>query len=226
MQKGKLVVIEGTDGSGKGTQLELLINYFKAQHIRYSTLDFPQYHKTIFGKWIGQFLRGDYGTVEEITPYLVMFPYAADRWTAKKGVVDALEDGKIVVSNRYAPSNAYQSAKLPEAKRKDFYTWCEQMEYEGFGIPREDLVIFLYVPYDVSQKLIALKKDRKYLGKGKKDIHESNEKLMRTVEKEYLMLAKTKKHWVKIDCSKNGQILSKDEIHQKVIETLKKKKIV
>jgi dTMP kinase len=99
------------------------------------------------------------------------------------------------------------------------------MEYDAFGIPREDLVIFLYVPFTFSQKLIEQKNHRKYLGKVK-DIHESNMTLMREVEKEYLSLSKKYKHWVKIDCVKKDAILSREEIHVKIIETLKQKKII
>jgi len=93
-----------------------------------------------------------------------MFPYAADRWQAKNDLITWLDQGNIVVSNRYTSSNAYQAAKLPENERDRFTKWSFEMEYQGFGIPREDLVIFLYVPYRVSQKLIEQKKARKYFG--------------------------------------------------------------
>lgn len=227
MNKGKLIVIEGTDGAGKGTQLALLVDYFKKEHVPYATLDFPQYYKTFFGKWIGRFLKGEFGKVEDLPPYLLMFPYAADRWQAKTDMEYWLSEGKIVVSNRYTGSNAYQAAKVPKSERPRFIDWSFEMEYDAFGIPREDLVIFLYVPYDVSQKLIEQKSARKYLGNGvKKDIHESNETLMREVEQVYLEFCKKFSRWVKIDCTKNGQILSKEEIHQKIVTELKKKKII
>jgi dTMP kinase len=226
MKKGKLIVIEGSDGAGKGTQLTYLTDYLKKKRISYSTLDFPQYYKTIFGAWIGRFLKGDFGTVEEINPYLLMFPYAADRWQAKADLEKWLSEGKLVISNRYTGSNAYQAAKLPRLEQNRFTEWSFKMEYEGFGIPREDLVIFLYVPVEVSQKLIGTKKNRKYLGNGtKKDLHESNRKLLEEVERVYLGYCRKYHHWVKIDCTKNGQMLSKEEVHQKVIQVLIKNKI-
>jgi dTMP kinase len=224
-QSGKLVVIEGTDGAGKGTQLQLLASYLKDQKVPFETLDFPQYYKTFFGKWIGRFLKGDFGKVEDLPPYLLMFPYAADRWQAKGDMEEWLSKGKLVLSNRYTGSNAYQAAKLPKKERDRFTDWSFEMEYDAFGIPKEDLVVFLYVPYDVSQQLIAKKDNRKYLGK-KKDIHESNEQLMREVEKVYLDFCAKFPHWIKIDCVKDGQILPKEAIHEKILSVLKKKKII
>lgn len=227
MRQGKLVVIEGTDGSGKGTQLQHLVEYLKTHQIPHATLDFPQYYKTFFGKWIGHFLKGEFGKVEDLPPYLLMFPYAADRWQAKPDIERWLSQGKLVISNRYTSSGAYQAAKVPKEDRERFLAWCFEMEYEAFGVPREDLVIFLHVPYGVSQKLIEAKSERKYLGnRKKKDIHESNEKLMREVEKVYLDFCQRFSHWVKIDCVKGAEILSKDVIHQKIIAVLKKKKIL
>ncbi len=226
-QRGKLVVIEGSDGSGKTTQLALLSSYLKSHGIPHKTLDFPQYYKTFFGRWIGRFLRGEFGNIEDLPPYLLMFPYAADRWQAKNDLEEWLKEGKIVLSNRYTGSNAYQAAKLPLKERKRFINWSFEMEYEAFGIPREDIVLFLYVPYDVSQKFLETKKARKYMGNTKKkDIHESNTDLLREVENVYLSFCKTFKHWVRIDCVENGRILSKDTIHKKIVSILKVKRIL
>lgn len=228
MYKGKLVVIEGTDGAGKRTQLTLLVDYFKLHHLPFETLDFPQYYKTFFGKWIGRFLKGEFGSVNDISPWLLLFPYAADRWQAKPDLEHWLEEGKVIFSNRYAGSNAaYQAAKVPPSARARFIDWSFEMEYKAFGIPKEDLVIFLYVPYTVSQKLLEQKASRKYMGNGReKDIHESNTQLMQEVEHIYLDLRKRFPHWVKIDCTKNGIILSKEEIHQKILSVLRRKKII
>lgn len=227
MNKGKLVVIEGSDGSGKGTQMQLLVDYFKQCHVPHATLDFPQYYKTFFGKWIGRFLKGEFGRVEDISPYLLMFPYAADRWQARGDIEHWLSEGKIVLSNRYTGSNAYQAAKVPNGDRIRFIDWSFEMEYEAFGIPKEDLVIFLYIPFMVAQKLIEQKRARKYMGNHQtKDIHESNTVLLQTVESVYLDFCKRFPHWIKIDCVANGRILSKDEIHKKVLSVLHRKGII
>jgi len=227
MQKGKLVVIEGSDGAGKATQLGLLVEYFKSHHVPCATLDFPQYYKTFFGKWIGRFLKGEFGTVKDISPWLLLFPYAADRWQAKGDVEHWLDEGKVVLSNRYTGSNAYQAAKVPKEDRTRFLDWSFEMEYDAFGIPKEDLVIFLYVPFAVSQKLLEQKAARKYMGNAReKDIHESDTALLQEVEKVYLGLCERFPHWVKIDCTKNGVILSKEDIHRKILSVLRRKKII
>lgn len=227
MSKGKLVVIEGSDGSGKRTQTQLLIRHFKQQHIPYATLDFPQYYQTFFGKWIGRFLKGEFGKVEDISPYLLMFPYAADRWQARDDIEHWLEEEKIVIANRYTGSNAYQAAKVPRSDRERFIDWSFEMEYEAFKIPKEDLVIFLYVPFLKAQQLIEQKQARKYMGNHqKKDIHEANIPLLQTVESIYLEFCKRFPYWVKIDCVKNGQILPKEEIHQKILHVLRRKRII
>lgn len=227
MTKGKLVVIEGSDGSGKGTQLTLLVDYFKAHHLPHATLDFPQYYKTFFGKWIGRFLKGEFGRIEDLPPYLLMFPYAADRWQAKKDIERWLSEGKIVVSNRYTGSNAYQAAKVAIKERERFINWSFDMEYNAFGIPKEDLVIFLYVPFAVSQKLLEQKDARKYMGnQKKKDIHESNVILLQEVERVYLDFCKRFGHWVKIDCVQNGMLLAKEEIHTKILAVLRNKNCI
>lgn len=227
MLKGKLIVIEGTDGSGKATQVKLLAESLKKLKIPVKTFSFPQYYKTFFGRWIGRFLKGEYGKVEEIHPYLLIFPYAADRWQAKEEIEKWLKKGNIVISDRYTGSNVYQSAKLPPQERLRFISWSFELEYDIFGLPREDLVLFLDVPPSISQKLLGQKKGRKYLGSYKrKDIHEANRKLLEGVEKEYLKFCKSYPHWVRIDCIKDGQILPKEKIQQKILKVLKDKKII
>lgn len=214
MNSGKIVVIEGTDGAGKGTQLALLLEYCREHHIPHASLDFPQYYKTFFGRWVGRFMKGEFGGAKDVPPYLASIPYAADRWQAKADLEGWVSEGKTVFINRYAGSNAvYQSAKLPRSERADYVDWQFEMEYKVFGIPKEDIVLFLYVPHAVSQQLIAAKSARKYMGNARaKDIHESNEELMQEVEKVYLEFCKKYPHWIKIDCTKNGNILQKEEI--------------
>jgi dTMP kinase len=228
MQIGKLVVIEGTDGSGKGTQLAMLLDYCTAHHIPHASLDFPQYYKTFFGRWVGRFMKGEFGGAKDVPPYIASIPYAADRWQAKDELEQWLSDGKTVFINRYVGSNAaYQSSKLPKSERQAYVNWQFEMEYEVFGIPREDIVIFLYVPFAVSQQLLPMKAARKYMGNTqKKDIHESNIPLLLEVEKVYLEFCARFPHWVKIDCTKNNTILPKEEIHKKILSVLRRKRII
>lgn len=222
-KKGKLIVIEGSDGSGKTTQIKLLIDYLLKNKISYSSFDFPQYGKTFFGDFVGHFLNGKFGHFSRINPYLAMFPYAGDRWQVKNKIYHALKTKKIVICNRYTPSTAYQLAKVRPNEKEEFLKWTKTLEYEVFGIPKEDLVIFLYVPTDAAQKLLE-KRDKKSYLKGKtKDQYEENIDYLKKVEEEYLKLIKKNRHWIKIDCVENDKILPIELIHRKIIDVLKKK---
>lgn len=227
MKKGKLVVIEGNDGSGKGTQHKMLLDYLSKNEVSYSAFDFPQYETTFFGNFIGRFLNGDFGHVSRINPYLAMFPYAGDRWQVREKMWEAINTGKLVICNRYAPSIAYQVVKVKPSQRFKFLDWAEKLEYKTFGIPREDWVIFLYVPFDIAHKLIEKKGERKYLNAEK--IHDQYEdyKYLKRVEKMYLWLSKVKKNWIRIDCcGSEGEMRTKEEIFKEILERLKEKKVI
>lgn len=219
MKKGKLIVIEGNDGSGKGTQLRLLLEYLKKNKINHASFDFPQYGKTFFGDFAGRMLNGDFGHMRRINPYFSMFPYASDRWQAKEDLLKSLSSGKVVVCNRYAPSIAYQVVKIAPSEREKFLAWAEELEYKIFGIPREDIVFFLYVPYDVVFKLIEKRGNAK-------DQNEENVTYLKKVEKMYNWLSKHKKNWVRIDCVRNGKMRSIEDIHGEIVKILKEKKII
>lgn len=218
---GKLIVIEGTDGSGKGTQLQLLLNYLNKKQIRYASFDFPQYGKTFFGDFAGRFLYGEFGHFSRINPYLASFPYAADRWQVKDLLWKAINDKKLVICNRYTPSVVYQAVKVKPTQRKNFLKWVETLEYKVFNIPKPDLVFFLYVPLVFAQTLIAKKNKRTYLNGKSKDQYEENVNYLQKVENMYLTMTKNNKNWVKIDCVENETILPPEMIHQKILDILK-----
>ena len=222
---GKLIVIEGIDGSGKGTQLEMLLKYLKEKQIKYAYFDFPQYGKTFFGDFAGRFLNGEFGHFSRINPYLASFPYAADRWQVKNKLWEAINEGKIVVCNRYTPSSIYQAVKVKPSQQKKFLDWVETLEYEVFGIPKPTLIIFLYVPLVFAQTLIAKKKPRMYLENGTRDQYEKNLDYLGKVEKMYLKVARTNSNWVKIDCIEDNKILSQEIIHQRIVDTVISSKV-
>lgn len=223
--KGRLIVFEGSDGSGKTTQIELLRSFFEKKNYSHIVFDFPRYQETFHATTIVKYLSGEYGDPTKQNPYLVSLAYALDRLTVREEIYYALNGGKIILANRYVSSNkAHQGVKLSAKKRKEFFTWLDELEYDVNKIPREDLVIFLYVPYEVSIRL-AKERGRKFTG-SKRDLHEENRQYQRDVEKVYLQLA-TIPHWVKVDCvDRKGNLLSKETIHKKVLEILRRRKIL
>lgn len=226
-QKGKFIVIEGSDGAGKKTQTDLLISTLKTQGKKVSYFDFPQYEETFFGKMVARYLNGEFGEADEVSPYLASILYAGDRFQAGEKVKEELKKGKIVISNRYIQSNlAFQTAKIPDSeKKREFVEWLEKMEYEIFNIPRADMVIYLYVPFLVSQALVDNKHARGYT-KLKRDIHEKNSDFLKRVENEYLRLAHEGREWEIVDCSLGNSILPIDVIAEKINKLMLKNKIL
>jgi len=220
-KKGKLIVIDGGDGSGKTTQAEMLVAYLKAKKIPVQYMDFPQYYHSFHGKTVAKFLRGEFGKIDEVSPYLSSLAYALDRASVKREMDEFLAKGGIIVANRYATSNmAHQSAKFANASdRKEYLKWIYELEYKVHRIPKEDIVIYLHVPWEIGLTLSSKKGTREYL-KGKDDIAEKDLNHRMETEKLYLLLAKKNKHWKVIDCMKNSQLLSKEEIHKIVISLL------
>lgn len=226
-RKGRLIVIDGGDGSGKTTQSALLKEYLEKQGKKVKYMDFPRYYSSFHGRIVGRFLAGEFGSLDQVSPYLAALAYALDRASAKEEMDEWLTHGGIVLSNRYATSSmAHQAAKLPEVKRKEFISWLDEMEYKVHKIPREDIVVYLYVPWKIGYELTVQKANRKY-SNGKLDIAE--EDLQHRVESEatYLRLARERKNWVKIDCvDTNGILLSEEEIHAKIVKALQEKHII
>lgn len=227
LRRGKLIVIEGSDGSGKKTQSELLVNFLKERKLPVKYMDFPQYYPSFHGKTVAKFLRGEFGELNEVSPYLASLAYSLDRASVKEQMESFLEKGGLIVANRYATSNiAHQGAKFEDEKEKDkFMRWIDELEYKVHKIPREDIVVYLYVPWQIGVELSKKRGEGKYL-EGKEDIHEKDLKYRQEVEKMYLDLANKNKHWIKINCVENGVLLSINDVHNKVLEELKNNKII
>ncbi|MCX6807106.1 MAG: hypothetical protein NT135_03255 [Candidatus Berkelbacteria bacterium] len=222
MRKGKLIVIDGTDGSGKKTQIDLLHKKLEKEGYKIEKVDFPRYYTSFYGKMVGRYLTGEFGDTYETSPYLTSLLYAGDRLLAKNQIEKWLNQGKIVLTNRYVPANlAHQSAKLAPKERDKFIKWLLELEYKVHKLPKEDVVIFLYVPAVTAQKLLDKKGHRDYLGGFKKDIHERNIKFLIDSENQYKKLVKRYK-WYIIECTQNKKILPREAIADKIWQVVQK----
>jgi dTMP kinase len=227
-RRGKLIVLDGIDASGKGTQSQLLKKALKDRGYDVKYIDFPRYYSSFHGRTVGRYLLGEFGDINSVNPYLASLAYALDRLTARKQIREWLEEGSIVIANRYTSSSmAHQAAKLPPRKRKAFLRWIDEMEYRLHKIPREDLVIFLHMPLEVAQKLLVKKEKRRY-AKGKdKDMAEGDLTHQREALKMYSRLLREKRHWVRVNCiDKKGEVLPKEKIHEKILAVLRKRRII
>lgn len=214
--EGKLIVIEGTDGSGKTIQSKLLLQRLEESNYKTVYVDFPKHGEKSSGM-VDNYLTGKYGSASEVDPKIASIFYAVDRYDSSFEIKKALSEKKIIVSNRYVTASiGHQACKISEKKKRhDFIIWLEELEYSFFGIPKPDLVILLFVPYSISKKLVELKKQRDYLGNKTKDIHESDKEHLLSAERTFLEIAKEKK-WVVVDCTHNGKIQSVEEINDKI----------
>jgi len=234
MTKGKLIILEGLDGSGKGTQFENLKQYFSEQKIAFSTYDFPQYYDTFWGKMVGKYLNKEYG--ENVNPYLASLLFFLDQSQAAPRIRQDLKTGKIVLCNRYTTSNVYQAAKLNNLKeRDDYWTWLEQAAYQELQVVPPDLVIVLSISPKTARSLIAKKNAREYVEvkeedkkddktnqqflpiandflPAKKDLHEDNLKLQEDTYKELIRQCKRNANWVTVNCLQNGKLRTIAEI--------------
>lgn len=195
---GKLIAIEGIDGSGKRTQLDLLTAALNDAGVSVYSTGFPQYDSW-FGKMVGQFLNGDFGALEAVDPHFTALLYAGDRFEAKPKIEAALNDGKIVLIDRYIGSNlAHQTARVSPDKRAAFRHWIEHLEYGIYDLPREDLILYLRVPPAEAQKLVAQKSQRSYTN-AKQDLLEASLRHLQDAAAMYDELARSEP-WVTIEC--------------------------
>lgn len=223
-KKGKLIVIDGLDGSGKATQTKLLLNRLKKEGYKTAVTDFPQYYTSFFGKMVGRYLAGEFGTVKQVSPYLASILFAADRWQARDKMGKWLTEGRIVISNRYVSANQiHQTAKIKGEKQKEkFLKWLENMEFKIFGIPRPNLLVFLNVPYQIGRRLVIKKGTRGYMGGVKRDIHEASISHLTAAQQQIFKLIKKYNSWKQVDCYKKGKLLSRQEIAELVWKVVKR----
>ncbi|HUD08914.1 MAG TPA: hypothetical protein VMQ48_02370 [Candidatus Saccharimonadales bacterium] len=224
IKRGKFIVIDGTDGSGKATQTELLVKRFKKEGYKVKELDFPQYGKKSAGL-VEEYLNGNYGTARDVGPYRASIFYACDRYAASFQVKTWLSEGNIVISNRYVTANmGHQGGKIKNKRERDkYFRWLYDLEYNIFSIPKPDINLILHVDAAIAQKLVDSKEKRDYIKNGKRDIHENDLKHLQDAEKVYLEIAQGFSGFQLIECTKGGFIMSKKEISDLVWNRLKNK---
>ena len=228
---GKFIVIEGTDGSGKSTQTQMLARARKARGLRVKQFHLPS-GKGFYGRAINAFLRGDLGGAQEVDPYYAAFLFARDRVQMAEMVRKWIDSYDIVLMDRYAYSNvAYQCAKLkrkPKEKEK-LYRWIVDQEFHSGEIPIPDLCMYLEVPRSFAAGRLREERqgrDREYL-EGGSDIHEKDLRLQKAVAEVYREMCDEFDEMVCVDCAgTKGKMLGSEEIHQKIMDTLTEREII
>jgi dTMP kinase len=216
-ERGKLIAVEGIDGSGKQTQVRLLARELESRGHQVFSTGFPHYDSW-FGKMVGQFLNGDFGPLDSVDPHFTALLYAGDRFEGKRPIVATLESGGVVLADRYVGSNlAHQSARTAPEKRREFRAWIEHLEYNIYDLPREDLVLYLRLPPHEAQTLVAKKSARKYTDAAH-DILESNIRHLQDAAAMYDLLARGS-NWMTIECFDGAKqvIRSPEEISAEIL---------
>lgn len=219
MKNSKLIIMEGLDGSGKSTQTELLEKYFKNNSVDYKKIKLPDYDSPS-STLVNMYLDGEFGkNASDVNAFAASAFYAVDRFASYKlKWKDDYDKGTIILADRYATSNSiYQMEKIPAAQWDDYLEWTEDFEYNKIGIPRPDLVIFLDMPVEISQKLMT----SRYKGdESKKDVHEVNVDFLNACRKSALYAAE-KQGWKVISCSDGKNPYSIEDIHNAVVDIVK-----
>lgn len=221
-RKGFFLAIEGTDGSGKGTQFKLLSERLAKEGYDVVEVDFPQYDQAS-SFFVREYLNGEYGSAEDVGPYTGSLFYALDRYHARTTIQEALDAGKVVLANRFTGSNmAHQGTKFENAEeRRGYYLWLDSLEFEMLKVPRPDRSIVLRVPADVAQQLVDQKEKRSYTD-SKRDLHEADlSHLERAVSVYDEMVSLFPKDFMAIDCIINRRLMSVEEVQDKLWRQVK-----
>ena len=213
---GKLIVFEGTDGSGKATQAKLLCETLADRDLSYREIDFPRYGSP-FAEPANLYLHGALGNKPgDVNAYAASVLYAVDRFASyQEDWGRFYEAGGIVVANRYTTSNAvHQASKLPEGERREFLDWLFDLEYGRMGLPKPDLVVYLDLPTELSE---AMLRQRQQKTGTHADIHEQDEDYLRACRENARQIARTL-GWTVVRCDREGRVRPAEDIHREIWE--------
>ena len=219
MAKGKLIVLEGIDGSGKSAQYRRLCARFDEMGMAYHHIVFPRYDQES-SALIRMYLNGAFGAhPSDVNAYAASTFFAVDRYASyRTDWGEIYENGGLILSDRYTTSNAiHQGSKLPEAELPAFFDWLYDLEYGKMGLPRPDLVLYLDVDLPTSLKRMQHRQEKLNT---KADIHEQDEAYLRSCRESAAMVVDYG-GWTRIDCARDGQVRSVDDIHREVMERLR-----
>jgi len=223
--EGKIIVIEGLDGAGKSTQIELLKTKLETFGIDYKYIHFPMLNQGRYGELIAEFLRGEYGAVKDVHPKLVAVLFANDRKEHVEKINQWLQEGYFVLMDRYVNSNiAFQCAKIEnESEKEKLKKWILDFEFNYNELPLPFLSFFLNVSLDSISRTLSNTRngsEREYLN-GKQDIHEKCLTLQQNVHKEYLKMLKEQNNFINIDCcDENNHLLNPESISSVIFNSL------
>lgn len=218
---GKIITIEGLDGSGKSTQVDLLLQYLKQNNIKHQFIHYPMLNQGRYGELIAEYLRGEFGAIDQVHPKLVALLFAADRKEHNAQILKWLEYDYLIVMDRYVNSNiAFQCAKTKnEKEKKALKAWILDFEFNFNQLPKPSKSVFLNVPFHFVEQSLKTQRtgnDRDYLN-GKKDIHENDLNFQRKVYEEYLNMLEEQDQFIAINCmSSEGKWLEREKIHQAI----------
>lgn len=224
MKKGKFIVLEGIDGSSKETQFKLLEQRLKGFKKKLITADFPRYYKSKWGQLVGWFLTGEFGKLDEVSPYLAVLPYMIDEYTWSRNIgVPWMKNGGWILSNRYFTSNVHQIAKLNTASQKKYRDWLWPMGYKELGLLKPDIVIFIDTKPEIARKLNLKKGQRAYAKRKKRDIAENHWQHQKAAYREYKKAVAMYDWWVAVEGVKTAKGDYSQQIHQKIWELVEKR---
>jgi len=227
MKRGPLIAIEGIDGTGKGTQAQLLKQALTRAGRKVALFSFPAYERTLAGALIGAYLDGRMGPPRQIDSRFTAVLYALDRFELKSAIEKARDAGSVVLCDRYVGSNlAHQSARTPPGERQALRRMIEKLEFGLFGLPRADLVVYLDMPDALAQERIRLKAARGYTRKQMDEL-EADRAHLRAALGEYRRQAKKSPGWRRVaTVTRDGSPRSREDIHADVLKALREKRLL